>query len=249
MDSHTENRRFLRNDGWSQWDIMVPDQKKGVPQPPMQNPLPAGAQLIDLEPVESLNRHDLSLFDAITQRRSFRDYTGQPLTLADLSFLLWATQGLHKIAADGSHTLRSVPSAGACHPLETNLIVKQVTGLEPGLYRYQVLDHKLYFACPMAELTARAIDDSWLLPGEAVLFVWTVVPYRTEWRYDFLSHKMIAFDAGHVCQNLYLASLAVGAGTCAIGSFPQDEIDGILGVDGQHEFSIYMATVGKIGEL
>jgi SagB-type dehydrogenase family enzyme len=145
-----------------------------------------------------------------------------------------------------SSTLRSVPSAGARHPFETYLIVKSVTELEPGLYRYLALDHKLCFCAPMAEMRSRAIDESWLLPNEAILFVWTAVPYRTEWRYDKLSHKMIAIEAGHICQNLYLAGLAFDVGTCAIGAFPQEEMDTILAVDGQDEFSVYMASVGKI---
>ena len=249
MDNRTNNRRFLQNEGWSQWDILLPDQKKGVPPPEMQKPIPPGAKLIDLESAYTINRPDMTLFDAIAMRRSFREYDDRPLMLSELSFLLWATQGLHEIADDWSHSLRIVPSAGACHPFETYFIAKRVVGLQPGLYRYLALDHKLYLSCALDELMHRAIDDAWLLPDEAVLFIWTVVPYRTEWRYGNLSHKMIAMEAGHICQNLYLASMAIGAGTCAIGSFPQDEIDGILAVDGEDEFSIYMATVGKIDLL
>ncbi len=77
-------------------------------------------------------------------------------------------------------------------------------------------------------------------------FIWTVIPYRTEWRYSMLSPKIIAQDSGHLCQNLYLASEAIGAGTCAIGAYDQSKIDPILGVDGEEEFTIYMAPVGKI---
>ena len=59
------------------------------------------------------------------------------------------------------------------------------------------------------------------------------------------SHKMIALDAGHLCQNLYLACEAIGAGTCAIGAYQNDKMDAIVGVDGQDEFVIYIAPVGK----
>ena len=246
MLSIEEHRQFLKNDGWEQWDILEPDEKKGVPPPALQKPCPSGATLIDLDSPQTLKGPFMTLIEAIGRRRSVREYADEPLTLKDLSFLLWATQGVHEVAEDGSHAFRNVPSAGCRHPFETYLIVKWVTGLKPGLYRYLALDHKLCFLCTADELLNRASDDDWLQPGEAVLFVWTAVPYRTEWRYGILSHKMIAIEAGHICQNLYLAGVAMGVGTCAIGAFPQDEIDELLAVDGNDEFSVYLASVGKI---
>jgi SagB-type dehydrogenase family enzyme len=68
-----------------------------------------------------------------------------------------------------------------------------------------------------------------------------------EWRYGLAAHKVIALDAGHVCQNLYLACEAIGAGTCAIGAYDQDALDALLEVDGRDEFAVYLAPVGKIG--
>ncbi|MEK7353653.1 MAG: nitroreductase family protein, partial [Chloroflexota bacterium] len=86
---------------------------------------------------------DVSVFDAIARRRSHRNYTGQPLSQTELSFLLWATQGVRDVLADGKYTLRSVPSAGARHPFETYILAQQVTGLDPALYRYLPVEHKL----------------------------------------------------------------------------------------------------------
>ena len=245
METNESNRQFLRNDGWDDWDIIMPDQKAGIPPPALQKPPPPGASKIELESINTLAQPNMTLFEAIARRRSVREYSNEPLTQSELSFLLWATQGVHKIADDMSHVLRSVPSAGARHPFEAYLIVKRVEGLKPGLYRYLALEHKLCLLNSLEELEARAMNDAWLLPGEAVIFIWTAVPYRTEWRYDILSHKMIAMEAGHICQNLYLAAAAIGAGSCAIGAFSQDEIDGLLSVDGIDEFAVYMATVGK----
>jgi SagB-type dehydrogenase family enzyme len=68
-----------------------------------------------------------------------------------------------------------------------------------------------------------------------------------EWRYGLTAHKVIAIDAGHVGQNLYLACQAVGAGTCAIAAYDQEAMDGLLRLDGQEEFTIYLASVGKVG--
>ena len=79
----------------------------------------------------------------------------------------------------------------------------------------------------------------------AVVFVWTAIPYRAEWRYSIIAHKDIAIEAGHICQNLYLVCEAVGAGTCAVTSYHQKKIDELIGVDGEEEFTVYLAPVGK----
>ena len=82
----------------------------------------------------------------------------------------------------------------------------------------------------------------------AVVFIWTTIPYRMEWRYGLAAHKVIALDAGHVCQNLYLACEAVGSGTCAIAAYDQEAMDRLVDVDGREEFTVYLAPVGKTRE-
>ncbi len=67
-----------------------------------------------------------------------------------------------------------------------------------------------------------------------------------EWRYDLAAHKVIALDAGHVCQNLYLACEAIEAGCCAIAAYDQDLMDALIKLDGQEEFTVYLAAVGKV---
>lgn len=85
------------------------------------------------------------------------------------------------------------------------------------------------------------------LVGEsAVVFVWTTIPYRTEWRYSAIAYKGILVDVGHVCQNLYLACEAIGVGTCAILAYEQKAVDNLIGVDGENEFTIYLAPVGRV---
>ena len=126
-----------------------------------------------------------------------------------------------------------------------------MTGVAPGLYRYLPLDHKLCLLSTEPDLAARvhaASRDQFVLDSAAT-FIWTALPYRSEWRYAVLAHKMIAVDIGHVCENLYLAAESIGAGTCAIGAYDQARIDAVLGVDGVDgvdEFTIYMAPVGKL---
>ena len=82
----------------------------------------------------------------------------------------------------------------------------------------------------------------------AVVFVWTAVPYRSEWRYLFAGSKLTAIDIGHYCQNLWLAAESIGAGACSLSSYDQGAIDTCLGVDGHDEFTIYLAAVGKLAD-
>jgi SagB-type dehydrogenase family enzyme len=191
---------------------------------------------------------DIPLGDAIRNRQSRRRYTDAPLSLDELSFLLWATQGV-RAAAGPAGAFRTVPSAGARHAFETHLFVRRVEGLAEGVYRYLPLEHELVFRFAdegiFAELSAGCFGQAFAAAG-AVTFVWTVLPYRMEWRYGTAAHKVIAMDAGHVCQNLYLACEAVGAGTCAIGAYDQEKMDALLGVDGNDEFVVYIAPVGKV---
>jgi SagB-type dehydrogenase family enzyme len=133
----------------------------------------------------------------------------------------------------------------------TYLLARRVEGVIPGIHRYLPLSHQLCFLSPLASLE-ETVNDPWdsrpFLTDSAVVFIWTVVPYRTEWRYGAISPKLIALDAGHVCQNLYLASEAIGAGTCAVGTYNQRKVDALVGVTGDEEFTVYLAPVGKTDE-
>lgn len=229
---------------------MSTDQREGVPAPAVEKPCPPDAPLIDLVAPADLSVGTMPLIEAIRRRRSRRRFSADPLTLEELSFLLWATQGVREVVQGGAAARRTVPSAGSRHPFETYLAVHHVTGLEPGLYRYLPLEHKLCFLWANPALPQRVIDGCRGQPfaGQcAATFIWTALPYRAEWRYSVIAHKMIAQDAGHLCQNLYLAAEAIGAGTCAIGAYDQDAMDALLGVDGHDEFTIYIAPVGKVG--
>ena len=249
MESMETYRKFLKAYWWDERDKMVTDAENKVPPPSIQKPYPENVTLIDLVPPENLTVGTLSILETIKRRKSHRRFTEEPLTLEELSFLLWSTQGVHDNDGMDSAPRRTVPSAGARHPFETYLVVNRVNGLNPGLYRYLPLEHKVFFLYADSDLPAKLSQGSrgQAFVGQgAVVFIWTVIPYRAEWRYSMVAPKMIALDAGHLCQNLYLASEAIGAGTCAIGAYDQDKMDAILDVDGKEEFVIYAAPVGKI---
>jgi SagB-type dehydrogenase family enzyme len=248
MPSKQSDRASLKSDRWEQWRQDQTDQRKGLPPLPPQKPTPAGATRIDLPAPEELALGQMPVAEAIRRRRSRRRYTRQALTLDKLSYLLWATQGARQVTAESARSLRSVPSAGARHPFETYLLIQRVDGLEAGLFRYLPLEHKLYLLrqdTALPEQVNEACFGQYVVDS-AVVFIWTALPYRTEWRYTSLSPKLIALDAGHLCQNLYLASESLGAGTCALGAYDQRKMDALLGVDGEDEFAIYVAPVGKI---
>lgn len=247
MDDIIAGREFLKSSRWSEWRRTLTDQKKQAPFPPLQKPYPADAKLIDLIAPKDFSVGALPLRDAISRRVSHRKFTDAFLTLEELSFLLWATQGVKEIIRDGYATRRNVPSGGSRHSFETYLCIERVQGLKPGLYRYLALEHKLILLDDDAEMY-RQVNDATENQnfGGAVIFIWTTIPYRTEWRYSFVAHKLILLDAGHVCQNLYLACEAIGCGTCAIGAYNQEKMDAVLGVDGKNEMTVYCAPVGKV---
>jgi SagB-type dehydrogenase family enzyme len=247
MQSTTNGREFLGADLWQAWDTLETDQKKRLPAPPVQKPYSSDARLIDLVEPAKFTVGRMSVLEAIRQRKSRRQFTGESLTLEELSFLLWATQGVRQVTPDGVTTKRTVPSAGSRHPFETYVMVNRVDGLTLGLYRYLALEHKLclvYADETLGDKIPRACSA--FAKESAAVFVWTAIPYRTAWRYSVLSWKFIAQDSGHLCENLYLACEAIGAGTCAVGAYNQQAMDELLGVDGQDEFTVYSAPVGKI---
>lgn len=241
-------RYFLKDNVRLTIDFSQTDQSRGVPPPPIEKPFPSDGRRIDLVAKNEWQTiASVDVMSAIQNRRSHRLFRPEPLTLEELSFLLWATQGIRKISAGRAY--RTVPSAGCRHALETYLCVLNVAGLEVGIYHYLPIEHQLLYEFNEERLSekivAATLDQSFI--GRApVTFVWTAIPYRMEWRYDLAAHKAIALDAGHVCQNLYLACAAIGAGTCAVAAYHQELMDQLLRVDGQDEFAIYLAPVGKV---
>ena len=230
-------------------DFSQTDQSRGVPPPPIQKPYPQDATLIDLigpDKWESIPQTDLT--SAIANRKSHRAYTDEALSLEELSYLLWATQGIRRIMSPAA-ALRTVPSAGARHAFETYLCITDVDELTPGVHRYLPIEHKLLLLRKDDELSqklALATLGQTFVGSAPVTFVWTAIPYRMEWRYGAASYKVIALDAGHVGQNLYLACDAIGTGTCAIAAYNQNLMDALVEVDGDDEFTVYLAPVGKI---
>ncbi len=251
MDVINKNREFMKAN-YAAFENFKTDQMKNLPEPELQKPVDDGTELIDLIPFNKIKIQNDNLKINIHNRRSHRVFTDEALTLEEFSFLLWATQGVKEvIQREGRNyaCLRTVPSAGARHPFETYLVVHNVEGLKPGLYRYLGIEHKLAWLGEIDDQQNKITEAAHgqLFAGKcAVVFIWAVIPYRSEWRYYVATHKSALLDAGHICQNLYLACEGIGAGTCAIAAYDQKKTDELIRVDGVDEYCIYMSPVGKL---
>jgi len=222
-------------------------QQKGQAQPPLQDKFDNLAELIDLPGPESL---DLSLLDfkqLIYKRRSLRNYSKISLSLEELSYLLWASQGVKKVVS-GKATFRTVPSAGARHALETFLLVNNVKNLKPGLYKFCAIEHKLILVSAeenIADKITYGCHEQKFVKSCAATFIWIADVYRMTWRYGERGYRYLHLDVGHVCQNLYLAAESINSGACGIAAFDDDLLNSVLKLEGEKKFVIYLATVGK----
>lgn len=245
--SREMGRWFLTDRIRDQVDWRQTLQSQGEAPPPVQKAVAAGAELIRLPDQADWNIPPCDLLEAIVGRESRRHFVDTALSREELAFLLWATQGVRRRLHEAA-VLRTVPSAGCRHPFETYLAVQRVTGFRPGIYRYLPLEHALVLEGSPEQLAAAVVAAARgqrFCAGAAVTFVWSAIPARTEWRYAEASAKVISLDAGHICQNLYLACEAIGCGTCAIAAYDQDLADQLVGADGHEEFVVYMSPVGK----
>ena len=240
-------RSFLKDSIRKRVDFSRTDQNRGVPPPPLEKPRRQDQQIVKLaRPGEWKTIPPCELARAIENRRSRRAFRPQPLALEELSFLLWATQGVTRVGR--GYAFRTVPSAGARHALETYVCALGVQSLAAGVYRYLPVEHGLALEFTDGELARKLVPATFgqeFVGRAAAVFVWAAVPYRMEWRYGPASVKVIAIDAGHVCENLYLACEAVSAGTCAVAAYDQEAMDFLLRLDGEDEFVVYLAPVGK----
>lgn len=249
-----KNRELLK--GYGAWDVgeEATDEEQKLPMLPVtkESVNPQTLELpLDFE--EEVSQENLLAM--LEGRASRRVYADQALTLRELSFLLWSTQGIRKIVGkQNKASFRNVPSAGARHPLETYLFLNRVEGLSKGIYHYLPEGHRLECIEEWDDYESElqeALCGQQFAAQAPVIFVWSAIPYRTEWRYGMKAAKYILLDAGHACENLYLASEAVGCAVCAIGAYDQELLDELLGFapgpsgETEYECAVYAAAVGK----
>ena len=224
--------------------------KQGVPVPLPEKPVAPGTKVIRLPEPEMLADHEVSFLEMVELRASVRSYKDTPLSLKELSYLLWCTQGVKMPIGKGG-SMRNVPSAGARHAFETYLFVQKVEGLVPGFYRYLAYEHALL---PLADEIPwedsrapfiEAFRTQHAVAESAVTFVWAAHIERLLYVFGKRGYRYAFLDAGHVCENLYLAAGTLKAGCCAMGAFEDAALNRLLHLGGVQEFSVYAATAGK----
>ncbi len=179
----------------------------------------------------------MSVEEAIAKRRSIRSYRGEPLTLEQLSQLLWAAQGVTH------EKKRSAPSAGATYPFEIYVVVGNVKGLKSGVYRYDPFEHTISLIKEgdyRKALQKAALDQTWV--GNAAVDIVLVAFYeRTTDYYGNRGVRYVHMEAGHIGENIYLQATALGLGTVAVGAFYDDRVAEVVGTEG---VPLYIFPVG-----
>ncbi|MHC4624134.1 MAG: SagB/ThcOx family dehydrogenase [Planctomycetota bacterium] len=197
---------------------------------------------VDLVPFEP--REAMPLQQALKSRMSIRDFRQEPISKDQLSYLLWASTGVQRIEA--GYEFRTAPSAGALYPIETYLLVNNVSGLEMGLYHYLIRTHQLEQleqADLRRQIAAAALGQRMCAAAPAV-FIWSAIFERCKYKYGQRAYRYVYLDAGHIAQNLALAAVSLNLGSCQIGAFYDDLVNEILDIDGVDESALYMSVLG-----
>lgn len=180
---------------------------------------------------------------AIKTRRSIRSYKSDPLTLAQVSQLLWAAQGV-----TSERGFRTAPSAGALYPLEIYLVVGDVKDLLPGVYKYTSKNHsfsKVSEGDRRAELSSAALSQEWVEKAPIALVICGVYE-RTTKKYGERATQYVHMEVGCVAQNVYLQAVSLGLGTVFVGAFNDEQVKKILKIN-ENEQPLCILPVGVVG--
>ncbi len=186
-----------------------------------------------------------SLWRALKERHSVRNFSDELMSKLELSRLVWAAQGISH--ENRGVAFRTAPSAGGLYPIETYVVVNRVEDVEPGVYHYAVAEHALeqLRTGDFSLQAARAALDQRMVYEANVVFVWTAIFERSKWKYKQRAYRYIYLDAGHIAQNVALAGVALGLGSCQIGALYDEEANELLGIEDERESVIYMTAVGR----
>lgn len=220
----------------------VPEGKVSLPEPESYKRYD-GAPRVPLD--EPRCEPEPSLCVLLRARRSIRHFADEPILKRHLSYLLWASSGIS--CRQGGVELRTAPSAGALYPIETYLFAHNVESIPSGIYHYSVQDHQLE---ELKRGDFRGVLEKAGLGQPAcaqagVVFAWAGLFGRTTWKYGQRGFRYVYLDAGHIAQNCGLAAASSGLGCCEIGAFYDDEMNGLIGLDGDDESVISISVVGQ----
>ena len=252
IDELINKGRALVRTGYDETDYpdYYTDQELKRPQPPLVKEAMSD-HIIDLSMDFDGLDYNKDFLNVINSRSSHRVYTQEKMSLLELSFLLWCIQGVKEIRGKSYATLRTVPCGGARHQFETYMTIQNVEGLEDGLYHYLPMGHKIEMLKKLDDLKgfiSKSLEEQIWAAKANVVFYFSMVFYRAEWRYGIYAHRVTLIDAGHITENLYLASTAIGLGGCAIGAVDGKLADETFGLDGVEESIMYAMPVGTVSD-
>lgn len=188
-------------------------------------------------------RGGLSLYEALSRRRSFRQFSPARLTLPDLAQLLWVGQGITHPRGG-----RMSPSAGALYPLEIVVAAGGVEELGPGVYRYLPVRRALVALLPgdrREALCSAAQRQPWVKTAP-IVWVSTAAPSRTTGRYGERGVRYLGIETGCEAQSAMLEASAPGLGSCAVGAFDDAAVVRQPGL-ASGETPLLMMPVGRPG--
>lgn len=192
-----------------------------------------------------------SMRSLVLRRRSIRKFGGGSVSLQNLASIIfnsYAVTAKTVLKPGVEQKLRAVPSGGALYPLELYVAVFNVSGLAPGIYHYNVEAHSLELVRP-GQFNARFGQATFyeeMFKGVAATFVIAGRIRRSFIKYGERAYRFMTLEAGHLGQNLCLASFALDLGCLMLGGFYDDDIDEMLGIDGVNEMTLYTATIGRM---
>ncbi len=203
-----------------------------------------GFRYIDL-PEVSYNS-SVSIEEALLNRRSVRDFSPQPLTLDQISQLLWAAYGITEKGTNPGG-LRTAPSAGAIYPLEIYVVAGNIEGLSAGLYQYDATQHRLEFLREgelRRDLAEAALSQGFIADAPAMLIYTAVYKRITEKYGERGKERYVSAGLGHSAENVYLQAVSLGLGTCAVGAFTDKMVSNTLMLS-PDETPLYIMPIGK----
>jgi len=228
-------------------DYSTVDLVLRVPEPAHELPLKDGQEAIRLPSPKKLKGADITVRKAIESWEPVGFFSRSTITVRELSYLLWCTQGFRKIVAE-TVQLRNIPSSGSRYPLETYFVASDVEGLEPGLYRYLPKTHSIVAERLDSGLTLEMSTASMnfrIITRAAVTFLWVAVPYRSVWALGNRGYRSALIEAGHTCQNLILAAAGLGYDVFPTDMFHDELIMKLADLDPETQWPVYLAAVGK----
>lgn len=226
----------------------VSDQEAGIPMPSRVKENMT-ENIIDLPTFDSTLLADNDFLSVAGRRKTHRVFTEEKITLKQLSYMLWCTQGMREVPENAVRSSRTVAGGGGRHEFEMYMIVQHAEDIKPGIYHYLPRSHQIEFIKEddiLRDLIVAACGNQKWTAAASVVFVLTAVAYRMEWRYGVYSHPLILMDAGHVSENMYLAATSLDLGCCAVARIGMESVNAIFRLDSDEEIPVMAFAIGTI---